>query len=551
MPVSDDDVRVLAAYRWPGNVREMAAVMDRAVLIGQGRELNMSAALGQGTLTATASSARPVEGAPATVIEPLDVITRRHIEAALGRRTAASRGPHGAAAPAPHQPAHAARPHAKAEDRLARVPGAARERDVIRILDRLVTRGAAALTVTLVLVGAASAQTPAPAQPAPAPAPPPVVAGWNEGFFIQTPNGDNRLQIGVLLQVDGRFSLDDPLPITNTFAMRKVRPIFSGRVGKYIDFKMQPELAGSVVLLDGYFDIRFSPKLRLRTGKDKTPIGYELLIADASLIFPERSVVSLLVPNRDVGFQAQGDLAGGKLLYSAGIFNGNPPDGTSATTDVDTNNGKDLAGRIVVLPFQSTKTPAHRLSTFGFHLGGSTGEQTGALPSYRTSAGQTFFSFPATTTADGRRNRVTPAVFLYLKGFGGFAEYARTTQDIVTSGVPQTITNQAWGVTGSYVLTGEPTSERGVRPKAPFDPAAGAWGAVQVAARYAELTLDNDLFTSGIAAATASRKAQQLTLATNWFLNNYVKIYASYERFSFSGSRANENLILFRSQLAF
>ena len=37
VPVSDDDVRLLAEYRWPGNVREMAAVMDRAVLIGQGR----------------------------------------------------------------------------------------------------------------------------------------------------------------------------------------------------------------------------------------------------------------------------------------------------------------------------------------------------------------------------------------------------------------------------------------------------------------------------------------------------------------------------------
>ena len=165
-----------------------------------------------------------------------------------------------------------------------------------------------------------TAQTPAPSL-----APPPVVAGWNEGFFIQTPNGDNRLQIGFVVQADGRFSLDDPLPITNTFVMRKVRPTFTGRVAKYIDFKVMPELAGSVVLLDGYFDIRFSPKLRLRSGKDKTPVGYELLIGDASLIFPERSVVSLLVPNRDVGFQAQGDLAGGKLLYSAGIFNGNPP----------------------------------------------------------------------------------------------------------------------------------------------------------------------------------------------------------------------------------
>ena len=113
------------------------------------------------------------------------------------------------------------------------------------------------------------------------------------------------------------------------------------------------------------------------------------------------------------------------------------------------------------------------------------------------------------------------------------------------------MTNQAWGVTGSYVLTGEATSERGVRPKKPFDPAAGAWGAVQVAARYAELRLDGELFTAGIAAEGASRKTQQLTVATNWFLNNYVKFYATYERFSFSGPRANENLILFRSQLAF
>src|SRR5262245_53647397 len=46
VPVTDDDVRMLAGYRWPGNVREMAAVMDRAVLIGQGRTLNVSAALG-------------------------------------------------------------------------------------------------------------------------------------------------------------------------------------------------------------------------------------------------------------------------------------------------------------------------------------------------------------------------------------------------------------------------------------------------------------------------------------------------------------------------
>src|SRR5688572_26555905 len=83
VPVSDDDVRVLATYRWPGNVREMAAVMDRAVLIGQGRVLDVAAALGGGAVAASGSPARAVDAAGAGPIEPLDVVMKRHIEAAL------------------------------------------------------------------------------------------------------------------------------------------------------------------------------------------------------------------------------------------------------------------------------------------------------------------------------------------------------------------------------------------------------------------------------------------------------------------------------------
>ena len=97
VPVSDEDVRMLATYRWPGNVREMAAVMDRAVLIGQGRVLDVAAALG-GPTTRTAS-ARPPDGdaAAPSVVEPLDVIVRRHIELALRETGGRIEGRHGAA----------------------------------------------------------------------------------------------------------------------------------------------------------------------------------------------------------------------------------------------------------------------------------------------------------------------------------------------------------------------------------------------------------------------------------------------------------------------
>ncbi|HET7696668.1 MAG TPA: sigma-54 dependent transcriptional regulator [Vicinamibacterales bacterium] len=98
VPVSDEDVEMLAAYRWPGNVREMAAVMDRAVLIGQGRALDVAAALGGGARAAGAPPERAAGAPPApTDIQPLDVVMRRHIELALRHTHGRVEGRYGAA----------------------------------------------------------------------------------------------------------------------------------------------------------------------------------------------------------------------------------------------------------------------------------------------------------------------------------------------------------------------------------------------------------------------------------------------------------------------
>jgi transcriptional regulator with GAF, ATPase, and Fis domain len=96
VPVSDADVRRLTDYRWPGNVREMAAVMDRAVLVGQGRRLDVAAALGQPT-PAPAPQLRRFDGNEPASIDPLDVVISRHIQAALHATHGRIEGPHGAA----------------------------------------------------------------------------------------------------------------------------------------------------------------------------------------------------------------------------------------------------------------------------------------------------------------------------------------------------------------------------------------------------------------------------------------------------------------------
>jgi phosphate-selective porin OprO/OprP len=385
--------------------------------------------------------------------------------------------------------------------------------------------------------------------------PTPTANGAADAFTIESPNGDFRLVLGMVAQTDGRFSLDDPKPIINTFTIRKIRPTFTGRMTKWFFFKVMPDFGnGTTVVQDAYFDIRFSPAFRLRTGKDKTPVGYELLEGDAFLLFPERALASSLVPNRDIGIQAQGDLAGGKLFYAAGVLNGTP-DGTSSTTELDTNNAKDVAGRVLVQPFKSAKAPAGLRNGLGFQVGGSLGRQVGALPSFKTSVGQTYFSYNTSAAANGMRKRVSPAIFYYYKSFGGFAEYMRSAQRVAGGGVQTDVTNQAWEVTASILVTGEAASYTGVRPKSNFDPAKGHWGALQLVARYTTLRVDRAAFAAGLAAANASHEARSFTIAANWYPTAYIKYYATFERTVFDGNahgpRPAENVILVRAQLGF
>src|SRR5262245_59198341 len=63
-------------------------------------------------------------------------------------------------------------------------------------------------------------------------------------FVIQSDSGDNRLQLALLAQLDGRFFLDDEQSRgTDTFTARRLRPILQGRVAKNFEFLFTPDLA--------------------------------------------------------------------------------------------------------------------------------------------------------------------------------------------------------------------------------------------------------------------------------------------------------------------
>ncbi|HUR21833.1 MAG TPA: porin [Vicinamibacterales bacterium] len=401
--------------------------------------------------------------------------------------------------------------------------------------------------------------TPTP-QPSPTPAPPRIVAG-QDGFAIESANGDFRLQFGMLAHLDGRFALgDENEQVVDTFAVRRARAYLRGRVSRRFEFYLNPDFAGGTFTLqDAYVDTVFSPAFRIRAGKAKTPFGFERLLSVSNSLFLERAFPTAIAPNRDIGVQILGDISGGLISYLAGVTNG-VADG--ASSDTETNDSKDVSGRIVLRPF-AKRAPTHPGRGVALGLSGTRGRATGAgaLPTFKTQTlQQTFFTYAAGATpavADGIRTRYSPSVW-YLRGpFGGWGEYVHSEVPVRRGSVVQDVAHDAWQVAASWVLTGEAATDAstGVRPKHNFDFGNGHWGAFQVSARYHVLEIDDKAFTFGLAAAGSSRKAEAWTVGLRWYLNGNVWYTVNFERTVFDGNskgpRRAENGLAFRTQLYF
>jgi len=122
-----------------------------------------------------------------------------------------------------------------------------------------------------------------------------------------------------------------------------------------------------------------------------------------------------------------------------------------------------------------------------------------------------------------------------------------------------------WYVESGWVLTGETrkyntgTAAFDAPPVAkPFDPAAGAWGAWELAARYAVVDLDSNADSAVVANRVRGGEQAIWSLGVNWFPNPAVKFMlgvqdVSIERRSASGASLDQDYraVNLRSQFAF
>lgn len=397
----------------------------------------------------------------------------------------------------------------------------------------------------------------------------PKITVNDKGVTLASADGANSLRLRGLVQLDHRaFFNDDGAAAglnNNGFVLRRARLITEGTFAKNYTFQLVTEFGGSVVsILDANVGITFSPELQFKLGKFKTPVGLELLQSDSWTFFNERSIATNLVPNRDLGLTAGGDLLGGKLNYTVGVLNG-VADGAS-TTNADFDNEKDFVVRVVASPFKDDVGSA--LQGLSFGVGASYGREKGTAgrtSAYRTDGQQTFFSYLGTTITDGPNWRISPQLDYRNGSFGLISEYTVSTVNVrpSTTGLKSELKNRAWQVAGGYVLTGESSSFNGVVPATNFDWSKRTWGAFEVTGRYANLQVDENAFPLYAAVASNAREAASIGLGLNWYLSKAVAFKLDYYQTNFTSPagapavstnavlRQDEKAFITRFQLAF
>ena len=369
-----------------------------------------------------------------------------------------------------------------------------------------------------------------------------ATADYASGFTIRSKDGNFVLHIGADLQVDNHtFFGAGSAADTDNIVLRRVRPTIFGTVYKYVDFFIRPDFGlGTTAVYDAYLQLNYIPWFQVRVGKFKPPVGLERLQGDDDTSFVERGLPTLLVPQRDIGYQIGADLFHRRLSYQVGVFNGVPD--SSIGTDTAVSNHRDYAARLFLTPFQPNEKSLLRGLGVGFAAsGGNTDGE--ALPSFKTFGQNNFLTFNSGVTPAGHRTRLAPQGYYYLGPFGLFSDYGVNEEGFQKGTVRREIAFRAYQVEASYILTGEKKSFGGPTPKHPFDPlhrhSGGGWGAVELAVRMGDWEAEKGLYNYGLVSdANSPRHLHEYVGGVNLYLNRLVRITGDYGNTSFGGGAA-------------
>ncbi len=371
---------------------------------------------------------------------------------------------------------------------------------------------------------------------------------------IESADGATYFQPFGRLHTDYAIFQDDKTDHPDGGNIRSARLGFQGAVARDWQYKFDVDFGNrsstqTPVIKDAFLRYKGFEKFDITVGNFKPEQGMDQLTSSNYTMFIERALpITTFTTDEIIG--AKIETAGDNWSFAFGGHN------DSTNTKSTDDEAKSVNARATFAPFHESGKVLHLGASIAYK---TPDNATNSLTLSSVAENSIQQKLSANTGAIGNIADYTVSGLELAGSYGPFttqSEYIQTNVDRKTGG---DLSFNGWYTEASFMLTGESkpydvkTGLFGrLKPKNNFSPKDGTWGAVEVAARYSTIDL-NDL-------AIAGGAIDDITLGVNWYLNPYVRFMTNYimvntDNVTPQGANVaaddDPNILLFRMQVDF
>lgn len=352
-----------------------------------------------------------------------------------------------------------------------------------------------------------------------------VVTLDQKGLNLASGDGSFEMKIGTRLHVDGAVHSGDTggAEATDGSEFRRARIELKGKFHHDWTWAAEADFADNAVSIkDFWLGFEGMDAARIMAGHQKQPYSLAVEMSSNDIPFMERSIDNdLIIPFVDRAIGLRSDSNGEHWYFSGGVF------GESVEANRADDEGWGAAGRFVYAPVIDKNRVVH-LGVRAAHR-----QPDANSSSIRIRDETTHFS--NLRIVDSGLLAQVEGVTLYgpeaAVAYGPFSlsgEYNRA--DISRSTVAD-LSLESWHVAATWTITGESRAAayridagefKRLTGANDFNLKSGTWGAWELAARYASIDLNDDLFVGG--------QEDAMTAALNWYVNTNVRLMFDYTR---------------------
>ena len=263
----------------------------------------------------------------------------------------------------------------------------------------------------------------------------------------------------------------------------------AGLLGPVLRLQLTPDFGGGIaVLQDAWIEFKPSPKLRVRLGKQKPPVGLERLQSATAIHFVERAFPSLLSAEPRRRHPGSRRARGRHRRLRSRSAERRARRGQRRYRP-ERQQGPRRPPLPLALQEGEVAAQGPRLRHRRHH--GPADGAPSRLPLRR--ADQRDHDPHRDHRRRARASATRPSSPSTRAGSASWPSTRSPSSKVKKAdGQRFDLEAKAWQATATIALTGDQASYSGVRPKKPFDPSKGQWGALELAARVHGLELSRE-----------------------------------------------------------